>query len=141
MPSVKEYSYEWLLDRVYSKIPRHETKYEVFRIPKVQVIIIGGKTHIKNFRQIADAMNRDPRLLARYFAKELAVPAIIDDTGSLVLHGKFSPPVLNKLLEHFAKNYVICPTCGSHHTILVKEGKVFKLKCLACGAETTLKAF
>ncbi len=141
MPSVKEYSYEWLLERVYSKIPRHEGEYEVFRVPKAQLLIVGNKTYIRNFRQIAETVNRDPKLLARYFAKELAVPATIDDTGSLVLHGKFSAAVINRLLDHFVKNYVLCPTCGSHHTVLVKEGKVFKLKCLACGAETTLKAF
>jgi len=49
--------------------------------------------------------------------------------------------VIAKLLEMFVQKYVKCPTCGSGDTRLEKKGRIFILKCMACGAETTLEAF
>ncbi len=138
---VIEYSYEELLDRAYSKIPKKAIGKETFEIPRAEVLLVGGKTIIRNFTNIADALNRDPKLLMRYFVKELAVPGTIDESGALILQGRFSSTIINTLINRFVKTYVICPTCGSRFTVLEKIGKVFKLKCLACGAETTLKAF
>jgi translation initiation factor 2 subunit 2 len=139
--SVKEYEYEELLDRAYSKIGGVRVKKETFQIPKAEVLVAGGKTIIQNFSKIADYLNRDPKILQRYFMKELGAPAIIGESGQLIIQGRFSGHVINKLIEMFVKKYVICPTCGSHFTELKKVGKVFVLKCLACGAETTLEAF
>ncbi|WFO75861.1 translation initiation factor IF-2 subunit beta [Desulfurococcaceae archaeon MEX13E-LK6-19] len=139
--SIKEYSYEELLDRALSRLPKKEVKPGHFEVPKAEVINVGNKTIIRNFKYITEYLNREPKLLTKYFVKELAVPGTIDEAGALVLQGKFSAMIINKLIERFVKLYVICPTCGSHYTELIREGKVFKLKCLACGAETTLKAF
>lgn len=138
---VLEYSYEELLNRAFNMLPKKEMEAGLFIVPKAEVINVGNKTIIRNFRHIVERLNREPRLLMKYFVKELAVPGIIDESGSLVLQGRFSLMIINKLIERFVKLYVICPTCGSHYTELHREGKVFKLKCLACGAETTLKAF
>ncbi len=139
--SIRDYSYEELLDRVYSSLPKKTVKKEVFEIPRAEVLFVGNKTIIRNFSQIADVLNREPKLLTRYFVKELAVPGTVDESGALTLQGRFSIAIINKLVERFVKVYVLCPTCGSRFTVLEKVGKVFKLKCLACGAETTLKAF
>lgn len=138
---ILEYSYEELLDRAFSMLPKKEVETGLFTVPKAEVINVGNKTIIRNFKYIVERLNREPKLLMKYFVKELAVPGIIDESGSLVLQGRFSLMIINKLIERFVKLYVICPTCGSHYTELHREGKVFKLKCLACGAETTLKAF
>ncbi len=138
---VSEYTYDELLERVYSKLPAKARSQEAFQIPKAEIIIVGGKTVIRNFRWIADYLNRDPKILQRYFAKELAVPAYMDESQQLVLQGRFGAHVINKLIEIFVKKYVLCPTCGSRFTELKRSGKVFILKCLACGAETSLQAF
>ena len=139
--SIKDYTYEELLERAYSKLPPRPEKKEVFEVPKAEVMIVGGKTVIVNFMKIADYLNRDPKILQRYFMKELGTPAIIGEAGQLTLQGRFGPHVINRLIDMFVKKYVICPTCGSRFTTLKKVGKVFILKCQACGAETTLQAF
>lgn len=139
--TVRDYSYEELLERALSRLPRKEVKPGHFEVPRAEVINVGNKTIIRNFKDMAEYLNREMKLLVRYFVKELAVPGSVDESGALVLQGRFSAVIINKLIERFVKLYVICPTCGSHYTELVREGKVFKLKCLACGAETTLKAF
>ncbi len=139
--SIKEYSYEELLDRAYSNLPSRVAPAKSFIVPKVEVMFVGGKTLILNFRQIADTLNREEKILQKYLVKELGVPAYVNESGQLVLQGRFNAHVLNRLLEIFTKRYVICPTCGSKDTKLIKKGKVFILKCEACGAETTLSAF
>ncbi len=139
--SVKDYTYEELLNRAYSRLQHRPVGREAFEVPKAQVTIVGGKTIIQNFVKIADYLNRDPKIMQRYFMKELGTPAYIDEAGQLILQGKFGPHVINRLIDMFVKKYVICPTCGSRFTVLKKVGKVFILKCQACGAETTLEAF
>ncbi|MGC9121961.1 translation initiation factor IF-2 subunit beta [Thermogladius sp. KZ2Tp1] len=137
----RDYAYEELLERAYSRLPQRTSSGEVFEVPKAEVTVVGGKTIITNFRKIADVLARDESLLQHYYIKELGVPAVINEAGQLVLQGKFNAIVINKFLDMFVKKYVRCPTCGSYHTKLIRKGKVFVLKCEACGAETTLEAF
>ncbi|ADI32455.1 translation initiation factor IF-2 subunit beta [Staphylothermus hellenicus] len=138
---IRDYKYEELLERVYSKLPARPVSKEAFEVPRAEVMFAGGKTLILNFKQITDIINRDPKILQRYFVKELGVPAYMNESGQLILQGRFSSHVINRLINLFVKKYVICPTCGSRFTKLIKKGKVFILKCEACGAETTLEAF
>lgn len=140
MKSISQYTYEELIERAYLKLGGRKGSEEVFEVPKASVLVIGGKTILQNFRDIAKVLNRDEELLRRYFMKELNVPGAINEAGQLELRGKFSATAINQLLERFITNYVKCSTCGSFHTRLIKKGKVFLLKCEACGAETTLPA-
>jgi len=134
-------SYEDLLDRAFEKLAGRRGSGEVFEMPKAEVLVIGGKTVVQNFRSIANVLNRDEELLKRYFMKELNVPGSVNEAGQLELKGKFNPSAVNQLLVMFVERYVKCSTCGSIHTRLIKKGKVFVLRCDACGAETTLPAF
>jgi len=134
-------SYEDLLDRAFEKLAGRRGSGEVFEMPRAEVLVIGSKTVIQNFRSIANVLNRDEELLKRYFMKELNVPGSVNEAGQLELKGKFNPSAVNQLLVRFVERYVKCGTCGSIHTRLTKKGKVFVLRCDACGAETTLPAF
>lgn len=136
-----EYRYEELLDRAFTKLAGRRGSEEVFEMPRASVLIIGGKTIIQNFKDIAHALGRDEELLRRYFAKELNTPSYINEAGQLELKGKFGSAAISQLLERFVQKYVKCSTCGSIHTKLIKKGKVFILKCEACGAETSFQAF
>ncbi len=133
--------YEKLVERAFEKLGGKRGSGEVFEMPHADVLVIGSKTVVQNFRQIASVLNRDEELLKRYFMKELNVPGSINEAGQLELKGKFNPQAINQLLVRFVERYVKCSTCGSVHTRLTKKGKVFVLRCDACGAETTLPAF
>jgi translation initiation factor 2 subunit 2 len=135
------YSYEELLERAFSKLAGRRGSEEVFEMPRASVLIIGGKTIIQNFKDIARVLGRDEELLKRYFMKEFNAPGSINEAGQLELKGKYGSSAVNQLLERFIQKYVKCPTCGSVHTKLYKKGKIFILKCEACGAETTSQAF
>ena len=136
------YDYEFLLKRLYEKVPAPASSGERFTIPKANVIHIGGRTIIRNFTEIANRIRRDPKLLQRYLLKELATSGTYDEqSGALLLNVRITSSSVNLLIERFVKQYVICPTCGRPDTRLIKKGKVFILKCEACGAEQPIKAF
>ncbi|MEB3851840.1 MAG: translation initiation factor IF-2 subunit beta [Desulfurococcales archaeon] len=127
--------YEYLLSRLYERVPPASGSGE-FQLPDPQVLRIGNQTVIRNFREIAERLNRDPQLVARYLQRELATGGSYDPgSGQLVLNIKVSRRVLRQFLQLFVKTYVRCPTCGSTHTRLERRGRTWVLVCLACGAE------
>ena len=139
--AIKLKDYEWLLKRVYEKIPPRSGP-GVLELPEPQIIRVGTQTIVKNFREISQRLKRDPDLVARYLMKELASAGSYEEgSGQLVLNVKVSSKVLRQLLDMFVKNYVKCPTCGSIDTHIEKRGKVWVLVCEACGAEQPLKPF
>jgi len=136
------YDYEKLLQRLYQKVPRPASSGERFELPKFQVHYVGNQTIIRNFREVADILRRDPELLQRYLLRELATAGNYDpNSGILTISTKISPSTLSQVLERFAANYIICPTCGRPDTRIIKKGKTWILKCDACGAEQPVKAF
>ena len=133
------YDYEYLLQRLYQRLPARGTKASRFEVPRPVIERVGNKTIIRNFKQIADTMRREPRILMRYLLKELGTSGNYDeDTGMLVINAKVSSATLNNLIQRFVKTYVICPTCGAPDTRLEKRGKTWVLVCEACGAEQPL---
>ena len=133
--------YEWLLGRVYQKIPPKSGPGS-FEIPEPVLIRVGTQTIIKNFREISQKLKREPELVARYLAKELASAESYDEgSGQLTLSVKVSSKVVKQVLEMFVRNYVRCPTCGSIDTHIERRGKAWILVCDACGAEQPVKPF
>jgi translation initiation factor 2 subunit 2 len=133
--------YEWLLGRVYEKIPP-KSGAGAFELPEPQIIRVGTQTIIKNFREISQKLKRDPDMVSRYLMRELASAGSYEkSSGQLMLSVKVSSKVIKQLLDIFVKSYVRCPTCGSIDTHIEKRGKVWVLVCEACGAEQTLKPF
>jgi translation initiation factor 2 subunit 2 len=136
------FDYESLLQRLYKKVPVPASSGERFEPPKAIVMNMGSQTIIRNFREIADKMRREPQLLQRYLLKELATSGTYDESsGALILNIRITASSINKLIDRFVKTYVICPTCGRPDTRIIKKGKIWILKCEACGAEQPIKPF
>ncbi len=133
-----EYSYEWMLDRAYSMIPKERFERKRFEIPVAKVSIEGNKTVILNFKHIVDTINRDAKMVMRYLLRELATSGTFDGQR-LILKGIFSPLKVNEKVREFIREYVICPECGCPDTIIVKEERVSFLRCMACGAKKPVK--
>ncbi|MCE4620592.1 MAG: translation initiation factor IF-2 subunit beta [Desulfurococcales archaeon] len=133
--------YEWMLERLYQKVPPKSGSAE-YQLPQPQVLRIGSQTIIQNFREIAQKLKRDPQLVARFLQKELAAAGSYDPgSGQLVLNVKVSRKVIARFLDMFLRNYVRCPTCGSIDTRLERRGRTWVLVCEACGAEQPVKPF
>ncbi len=132
-------SYEELLDRAYSMMPKNAGTVERFEIPIVDSFSQGSKTIIKNFDFIVETLRRDRALLIKFLSRELAVPAS-QEGKRLVLAGRFNDRVLNERILAFTNTYVLCKECKKPDTKLIDAGRGVKtLVCEACGARSPVK--
>ncbi len=130
--------YKELLERARSKLPREKGTGERFEIPKVRSTVIGMRTIVHNFREIAEALNRDPRHLMKFLTNEMATAGTIEEARAN-FQGKFPHDTLERLVNIYTENFVICPVCKRPDTKIVKERRLFFLVCEACGAKSSVK--
>ena len=132
------FSYEEMLGRALERVPKVAERRERFEVPKPEVVNVGNRTILYNFKDIYEALNRDPHHLLRFLSKELATAGSIE--GSMVIfQGRFSEAVVSRLVERYVQDYVICPVCRRPDTQLIREGRYFFIKCAACGAKSPIR--
>jgi len=131
--------YEELLKKAKKNLPEVLKSNERFEIPQVKGHIEGNKTIILNFNSICSILRRQPEHLLKYLQRELATPAVMQ--GSRLIFGrKLNSEFINKKIEQFAKDFVICQECGKPDTKLVREERLLFMKCTACGAKHTIRS-
>lgn len=130
--------YITLLERGLSKIPEKAIKSSKYELPQVESNIIGSKTTIYNFKDIAGKVNRDPNHLLKFIVRELATSGTIEETRAS-LHGKFTKAQLDDLIVRYVKSYVICASCNKPDTKLIKEDRLTFIVCEVCGAKNPAK--
>jgi translation initiation factor 2 subunit 2 len=131
--------YESLLNKAFDKLPKTVKTGERFVMPVAETGLQGNQTVIKNFSQICEFLGRDPKHLLKFLTKELATPANFDGTRAN-LQTKVQQGLIQKKLEAYVKEYVICKECTRPDTKLIKEDRISFLKCEACGAKISVKA-
>lgn len=129
--------YMELLKKAKENLPELKKGSERFEIPKADVIT-GKQTVIKNFADISKKLRRDPKHIAKFLLKELAVPGSLDESG-LVLQGKVYSSLINQRIEEYTKDFVLCHECGKADTAVQKIEKTLVMKCEACGAKRSLR--
>jgi translation initiation factor 2 subunit 2 len=128
-------SYEELLEKALMELPqKKEARGERFEVPRVRVQREGSRTLIKNFSQIAKALNRSEDHLFKYIVKSMGTAGFLE-AGRLVLQGKFTENEVQKEIDDYVRRYVICRECGAPDTELIREERVLMIRCLACGAK------
>ncbi len=132
-------SYEQMLDNLYEKAPKKTDTGERFVMPKSQTQPDGLKTIIVNFSEMAAALHRPESHMLKFLLKELATSGRINNKRATVL-GRFNNIAVDKKLELYVGQFVICKECGRPDTQFVKEGRMNFVKCDACGAKYFVKA-
>ncbi|WP_292460220.1 translation initiation factor IF-2 subunit beta [Methanothermococcus sp.] len=138
MDNENYYDYDTLLKRAVSQLPEEVFKDVRFEIPHAESFVEGNRTMVKNFRDIAKAINRDVQFFAKYVMKELGTAGDVEGQR-LILQGKFGNYIINSKIKNFVEEYVLCPECGKPDTKIIKEGRIHFLKCMACGAMKPIK--
>jgi len=131
--------YEKMLENAYKQLPDVGEETKRFQIPRVDSMLQGNQTIIRNFAQIAEALRRDPKHLLKYFTREFATPGGFDGTRATFQSKKY-PRLIESKLEAYVKEYVLCKECKKPDTKLVKEDRITFLKCDACGAKSPVKS-
>lgn len=126
--------YEELLEEAFKKIPERIEKRERFEVPEPLIETSKKRTVLRNFSSMAQALRRDERHFSTYLFKELATMGNIQ-AGSLVFQGRISSELIRKKISDYIKEFVICKECGNPDTKLVKEERLYFIKCDACGCK------
>ena len=107
--------YEDLLERAIDQLPPEVFEHKRFKIPKAYSDIQGNRT----MRELGTAGNIEGQ--------------------RAILQGKFTHYLINERIEDYVDKYVICHECNRPDTRIIREGRIFLLKCAACGATAPLK--
>ncbi len=134
-----EKDYRRLLDRAYEQLPDHVESYGRWVVPRPDVRVVGRRTVIMNFKEIADEMRRDPDHLLKFLSGEMATLATFDGTRA-VFQGSFRADSIRNLLEVYTNRYVVCPVCKRPDTRITRERRLWFLDCEACGARSSIGA-
>ncbi|UCG90525.1 MAG: translation initiation factor IF-2 subunit beta [Candidatus Heimdallarchaeota archaeon] len=128
------------LKRARDNLPAHVFEKSRFKIPYADVFKEGNKTWITDWARILKTLNRENEAdhLAKHLAREFATSST-EERGRLCLQGKFSKGMINRELEAYVKEFVLCEECGRPDTKLVKEGRILIKVCEACGARVAVK--
>lgn len=133
--------YMKLLDRAFSNAHSVASENVDFVIPKVDSLVQGNKTILRNLSVVADRARRDPKEIARYISKELGVPVSIEE-NRLAISGRFQAADLDKRMQRYFEVYVICKECHKPDTKLESAGRgMFYLVCEACGSRYGVKNY
>jgi translation initiation factor 2 subunit 2 len=133
-----EYDYEELLKRARSKLPEVGVKSERLELPRLHYARIGMRTVIYNFKEVADALNRNPQHLLKFLSGEMATAATAQGSR-VIFQGKFSEDTFERLIQRYMEAFVLCPVCKRPDTRIVKEKRLSFLVCDACGARSSIK--
>jgi len=127
------YDYKSLLERARKKLPEKAKEHSRFEVPTCQIFYEGNTTVIRNFADIADAINRDQQHLMASLLKELGTAGSIDGRRAL-LKGKVIGRQIESKFKDYVETFVLCSECRKPDTHLEKDGRILVLKCDACGA-------
>ncbi len=127
-------TYEKLLEEAYKKVKKTDGSGERFEIPKIEGHFEGKKTILTNFYQIASHLRRDPWHFQKFMLKELAASGQREG-DRLVLNIKVPSSKINKKIEDYINEFVLCKECKKPDTEIIKQDRISFVHCLACGAK------
>lgn len=134
-----EKDYKAMLDRAHKELPDQVEAYERWTVPRPDVRVVGRRTVVMNFKEIADELRRDPDHLLKFLSGEMATLANFDGTRA-IFQGAFRADSIRNLLEVYTNRYVVCPVCKRPDTRIVRERRLWFLDCEACGARSSIGA-
>ncbi len=132
-------SYEKMLEEAMGKLPKKSEAVSRFKMPQVKSSEQGNKTIIQNFSEIVSTLRRGEKHLAKYLFRELALPGTFQDT-QLVLHGIVRGADLQKRLESYVNEFVLCKACDNPDTKIVSDGRANYISCDACGSKAAVRS-
>lgn len=129
--------YDKLLDRAIDQLPQKVFETKRFIVPKAYSVIQGNRTIIQNFKEIAEALNRDPQHLLKFLLRELGTAGNLEGSRA-IMQGKFTHYLINDRIDDYVNKFIMCHECNRPDTRIIREDRIFLLKCEACGAKATL---
>lgn len=145
LASDRDYTYQELLGRVFSILRQNNPDLAGDR-RKFTIIppIIGRegskKTAFTNISELCRRMRRPVEHVTSFLLTEMGTTGSMDANQRLIIKGRFQQLQVENLLRRYIGEYVTCKTCRSPETQLVKENRLFFMKCDSCGSSRSVAA-
>ncbi len=136
--NVLNYDYNELLKRARAQVPEVTLKRERLELPRLFISMVGMRTTIANFKEVAETLDRDPQHILKFLTREMATAATYNE-GRAIFQGKFPRDTFERLLQRYTEAFVTCPVCKRPDTKILKEKRLSFLICNACGAKSAIK--
>ena len=85
-------------------MPQVSEKRERLELPRLFVTTVGMRTIISNFKEVADALDRDPQHVLKFLTREMATAATFHDSRA-IFQGKFQRDSFERLLQRYLEGY------------------------------------
>lgn len=131
---MSENNYADLLKSARAQLPKQVFETKRLEIPKLQSMVTGNRTIIKNFGEVASIVRREPEHMLKYMAKELASQGLLEGRTA-VFSGKFGMMQVESKFTQYLNTFVLCHECKKPDTKILREDRLAFLKCEACGAK------
>jgi translation initiation factor 2 subunit 2 len=77
--------------------------------------------------------------LKQYICTEQNTDSSIDSQGALIISGRLQGSQIERLIQSYVKQFVVCPVCGSADTKLEKVNRIQFIVCNQCTAQRAVK--
>lgn len=96
-----------------------------------------SKTIIQNISEISKSINRNPKMLEKYFSSKLSVATKLNK-NTLEIKKILQLEILDNYFQQFIDKYVLCSVCNNPETDMTKSDNIILL-CNACGNKTIIQ--
>lgn len=135
-----EKTYLKLLEKGLEQIPEIAKETQRWIVPQVDAVYEGKTTIIRNFKSIVSELGCDEKHFFKKICKELGAAGDVQkSSGRAVLKSVLKKVSLNKQIEIYSRDYVVCQTCGKPDTVIIKDGRNHVMICQACGTRRVVK--
>jgi len=141
-----EYTYQFLLDRIYGLIktlnPDFIEKTKV-NIPVPIVNRVGTSRSVwVNFADVCNSLNRPTDHLFQFILSELGCEGSLGGENQFLLKNRYNNKHIESLLKKYVHDYVQCTNCKSTKTTMKKDNstRMQVLVCSICKSEKTVSA-
>lgn len=139
-----EYSYQYLLDRIYNLIKKSNPEFVEKTRVNIAVPIVNrvgrSRSVWVNFADICNSLNRPTDHLFQFILSELGCEGSIGGENQFLLKNKYNNKHIESLLKKYIIDYVQCQNCKSTKTILKKDNstRMQVMACTICKSEKTV---
>jgi translation initiation factor 2 subunit 2 len=141
-----EYTYNFLLDRIYGLIKKLNPDFVEKTRVNIAVPIVNrvgrSRSVWVNFAEICNTLNRPTDHMFQFILSELGCEGSIGGENQFLLKNKYTNKHIESLLKKYVLDYVQCTNCKSTKTILKKDNstRMQVLVCSICKSEKTVTA-
>ena len=126
--------YEKMLSKASDVLAKATVSQDRLKIPKAVIMEEGKVTVVRNYMDIIEVINRDPKDVSKFLTKEFGI-GMTTDGRRLIINRRISEEDFNNKMEQYMNVYVRCYECNSPDTEIVREARVSLISCKACGAQ------